>query len=581
LAPDSIGQMAYHSLLNYMPKDGEKFSETGVWVMLSFNGQILVTTAEDGLFLHDGQTFSRFKTAADTFLSEGLLYNTCRLLDGKLAFATRRMGVAILDEDGNGARFLTKENGLTGNVVFDVFDVFQDSEGGLWLATQDGITRVELNSPFTKLSQEKTANSLISVLHRFKSKLFAGIVLGTYYLDASQKSFQPIHGTKTFGNSFISIGNTFFVSDLEMIFSIDRNLKVHKLFDTNSAYLFQSAIDSNVIYAIDRTGFWMFRYEQGILTQILEAIPIDIELASLAEDGDGSLWIQTFYEGLYHVQSSAGSVFASTDMEQITFTLYDKEKGIPGKSCLVYTIEEKTRLATDAGLFRFEHDSKTFIPDTLLGKEFADGTYSLANIVKDYHRDLWIWAKTPEGFELGKAIKQDDGTFRWNAVPDFRRLDLNNVLTFYPEYDAILKKDIIWVSTNDGLFRYEPGNQKDPLPAQFKTIIRRVTVNQDSLLYGGTTNPQQEKAYVLTSENNNLLFKFSATSFDRTEANQFQYRLEGYEKKWSPWTTEVQKAYTNLSSGDYVFRVRSKNAYGAIGTTDSFTFKVLPPLYLT
>jgi hypothetical protein len=144
LAPDSIGQMAYHSLLNYMPKDSEKFgevwdvvsasdgvyfkthdkvfhwdrtkittinsvnayrlyvvkdvvyarddgtglmkisgdstilipdgkklSEIGVWDMLPFNGQILVTTAEDGLFLHDGQKFSRFKSAADTFLIEG------------------------------------------------------------------------------------------------------------------------------------------------------------------------------------------------------------------------------------------------------------------------------------------------------------------------------------------------------------------------------------------------------------------------------------------------------------------------------------------------------------------------------
>ncbi len=366
-----------------------------------------------------------------------------------------------------------------------------------------------------------------------------------------------------------------------MTFSIDRNLKVHKLFDTNSAYLFQSAIDSNVIYALDRTGFWMFRYEQGVLRPIIETIPIDIELESLAEDGDGSLWVQTYYEGLYHVQSSAGSVFSSTNLDQITFTLYDKEKGLPGKSWPVYTIDGKTRLASEEGLFRFEHKSKTFIPDTLLGKEFANGTYAVAGLKKDDHGVLWIWAKTPEGYELGKAIKRDDGTFRWKAVPDFRRLDLNNVQTFYPEYDEILKKDIIWVSTNDGLFRYEPKDQTERPPAQFGTFIRRVVVNQDSLLYGGTAVSKREKPRMLTSENNNLLFRFSATSYDRTEANQFQYQLDGYEKTWSPWTLEVQKAYTNLSAGDYVFRVRSKNPYGTIGTTDSFTFKVLPPLYLT
>ena len=554
---------------------GEAFAEIGVWNMLPLDDKILVTTAEDGLYLYDGHTFSRFESAADQFLIDGFLYNTCELASGRFAFATQRNGVAILDRDGRAASYLTKEDGLPVNVIYDVF---QDTQGGLWLCTEQGISRVEISAPFSMLPRENIADATIETLYRFQDNLFAGIVLGTRYFDASQKIFQPVHGTDSFGNSYVSIGQSLFATDIEMLFAIDKNFNAKELFLTDNGYMFQSAIDSNIIYVVDRIGLWMFRHQKGVLTHILETIPVEIELASLAEDGDGTLWIATYYEGVYQVKSSAGNVFSSTDVAQITFTHYDKEKGPPGNTWQVYTIAGKTRFATDAGLFQFAPEAKTFVRDSLLGKEFANGINTVAGLKIDQSGRVWVWAKTPEGHELGKVVQQDNGALQWHPDPQLRRLDLKNLMTFYPEFDQTTDADIIWISTDDGLIRYKP-NGHPRTPAHFDTFIRQVTVNADSLIYGGAVADEPEKSRVLTSENNNVLFRFSATSYDKPEATHFQYRLNGYEKSWSPWTLETQKAYTNLADGEYEFHVRAQNVYGAVGTTDSFSFSILPAWY--
>lgn len=650
LAPDSIGQMSYFSLLDYMPKDsekfgevwdvvsvsdgiyfktqdkvfrwdrtqitainsvdayrlyviddevyarhqgtgllkisndsailipdGDKFSDIGVWDMLPFDDRILVTTAQDGLYLYDGQTFSRFKTEADEFLNEGQLYNSCLLSNGHLAFATTRSGVAIIDKNGHTISYLTKDSGLANNAVFDVF---QDKQNGLWLATEDGITRVEISSTFSMLPIERTGDARIWTLYRFQNQLFATNTYGLYYLDELNNAFKPVTGIESSGNSYVTIGRTLFASDIDKMSYIDGNNNARMLFDLNNSFLFQSAIDTNIIFAIDRTGFSMFRYKQGTLVQPFETLPIDIELEWIAEDGDGSLWLKTSYEGIFHMRSSAGNFSSTTNSNQITLELYNKDNGFPGDSRRIFTVEGKTRFATNMGLFCFNQSSKTFVPDSLLGKNFANGTYIVLELEKDHHGNLWIWTQTPVGNELGKAVKQDNGMFNWQADPKFRRLDLNNVLTIYPDYIESSSKDILWVSTNDGLFRYKLSDSSFH-KTEFPTVIRSVTVNEDSLIYGGTAHSGAEKPRVLTANTRNILFRFTAVSYDKTEVNQFQYRLKGNDEAWSSWTKETQKAYTNLSAGDYVFHVHSKNVYGNLGTEDKFTFTILPPWYLS
>src|SRR5690606_2380085 len=80
---------------------------------------------------------------------------------------------------------------------------------------------------------------------------------------------------------------------------------------------------------------------------------------------------------------------------------------------------------------------------------------------------------------------------------------------------------------------------------------------------------------------NSMQFEFSCTNFLDEKRNQYQYMLEGFDEKWSDWTTDTKKQYTNLYEGDYIFRVRSKNTYNNKGIEATYKFTIMPPWYRT
>jgi len=60
---------------------------------------------------------------------------------------------------------------------------------------------------------------------------------------------------------------------------------------------------------------------------------------------------------------------------------------------------------------------------------------------------------------------------------------------------------------------------------------------------------------------------------------EYQYKLEGYETSWSPWTTSTSKNYYDLVGGTYTFHIQARDKAGniAIPLTRSFTVPLNQP----
>jgi hypothetical protein len=77
-------------------------------------------------------------------------------------------------------------------------------------------------------------------------------------------------------------------------------------------------------------------------------------------------------------------------------------------------------------------------------------------------------------------------------------------------------------------------------------------------------------------------FDFVALHYLRPEDNLYSWKLENYDKDWSVPSKERKTSYTNLSPGDYVFRVRASNADGVWNEEGvSIAMTILPPWWLT
>ena len=554
--------------------NGKKFASIGIYDMLPFENKILITTNTDGLFLYDGYVFKHFKTKADAFLKQNKLYNTCELNNGNFAIATQRGGVAVINKAGELIRIVNSKDGLQSDVVYDVYP---DNQDGLWVSTSEGISRIEISSPFTIIPKSNTGNNFLSSIYSFRNILYGTNSLGIYYLDESSSMFEPVAGVNSGGSNFISADNRLFATTTNMVCEI-KNHVAKKIFDFSAPLLFKSTIDTNIFFVVYRIGLAILKYDNGKLHLLKNLPQISDEIEYIVEDGDKSLWIKTFYEGIIHFTCIQGNLFSDSSKCKIKIEQFNKQNGFPGDNYNIRSVNGKILFATEYGLFRFNRNTKKFIPDSTFGSSFANSKNTILLFEENKNSNLWLLVKTKDGNKLGKAFKQADGKYLWQPFPVFQRLDLNNIFTMYSVYKR--KKEYLWISTDEGLILYDSG-RIIRYYNKFSTLIRKVFINNDSLIYGGDAEQLTNTNKVFSFKNNNISFIFASPCFDKSDDNQFQYFLESNDDGWSEWTKATEKEYTNLSSGDYKFHVRSKNIYGILGKEAVYSFTILSPWYFS
>jgi diguanylate cyclase (GGDEF)-like protein len=79
-----------------------------------------------------------------------------------------------------------------------------------------------------------------------------------------------------------------------------------------------------------------------------------------------------------------------------------------------------------------------------------------------------------------------------------------------------------------------------------------------------------------------VTFRFAALDFTGPAENRYAYRLEGFDSGWVDAGNHREATYTNLSGGDYAFRVRAANSDGRWTDTPlSLRLHVAPPPWAT
>jgi signal transduction histidine kinase/DNA-binding response OmpR family regulator len=178
------------------------------------------------------------------------------------------------------------------------------------------------------------------------------------------------------------------------------------------------------------------------------------------------------------------------------------------------------------------------------------------------------------------------------------------------------KKDGVWILTSEGLSRIN--TQKGIISAYSKennlyTHNTGLLTHEDEVLVSAElsgfykfkatdikTNPVPPPVHIISIKingiplddaklNNEMLklnhnessieFEFTALNYLSPEKNRYKYKLEGFDNAWK--TTGADKrfaTYTNLSPGDYAFRVLGSNNNGVWNQPgDTFEFTILPP----
>jgi signal transduction histidine kinase/ligand-binding sensor domain-containing protein/DNA-binding NarL/FixJ family response regulator len=149
--------------------------------------------------------------------------------------------------------------------------------------------------------------------------------------------------------------------------------------------------------------------------------------------------------------------------------------------------------------------------------------------------------------------------------------------------DCIKTRDgKLWLATDKGLATIDPikikRNPQPPLVEIEELIADGVTTHIGSLrLQYGEDTPLN-----IPAGTNRLEFKYTGLSFVKSRKIKFKVKLDEYDDNWREMGIDRSTDYTNLSPGNYTFRVTACNSDGVWNKEGaSFSFYLHPYIYQT
>jgi signal transduction histidine kinase len=145
----------------------------------------------------------------------------------------------------------------------------------------------------------------------------------------------------------------------------------------------------------------------------------------------------------------------------------------------------------------------------------------------------------------------------------------------FPDPDGV-----VWFGVVNFAYRYMP-RAESSVSQPGAALIRRVAVTNGAAIFNGTDSGQSQAAPELPFQWNELHFDFAMPSYVDPKANEFQSKLEGFDGRWSGWSRDSKRYYTNLPAGTYRFLVRARNIQGQQSIPVEYAFSILAPWYKT
>lgn len=526
------------------------------------DGQVIAVTST-GFF--DFHTEVEIETTAGlrASLKDQTLYRM-KLIGDRYIFIYTWNGLVIADRSGRLIKRIDKKMGLAESFVFKG-DL--DDSGMLWVATNNGISKIDIFSPFSVLDERLGIEGVLTDAKLQDDKLYVGGMSGIF-TENWETLFDPsihpslknvsnaiVHGLLATQSGLLTLNeytpNTIYSGNTA--FEIDGTEK--EIFWSgaelpNSEDLILGSL-TGIIVHVSKVG------EKWGVKHVLDTKLSDVRL--LVIDAAGAIWITSTTEGIYRLE------YDPLSMQTTSAKRYGISEGLPSdRENFVSMFGSELLVATTKGIYQYNEVKDAFEPDDRFTKLVGQEKVELPIVGSD--SSLFYYTD-----KLHMLKKESNG---WKKTT-FPNLDYKKY--GFPGISVIDDKNVLQ-STPNGLIHLDPtllAIQGD-LQVNLNSFQ---SLNSDSIFYGGfdVYNPD----IILDADDDGVRFQFASNFANLPELNLYRWRLLGMEEQWSDWTAERSKDYTNLPHGDYTFEVVTKNAEGVESQPDTIQFTIATPWYFT
>ncbi|RZL45345.1 MAG: transcriptional regulator [Pedobacter sp.] len=560
--------------------------QSSITSISGYNGDtLLVSTLKKGLFLIYNSQLFPFKTKLDNVFFNDRIFFANQFNKNLYAVGTTSGGVYLMNKRGELTQKYNYREGLQNN---NVRGILLDRDKNMWLALDDGIAYIAINSAVKNISPDRNKQITSYAFRKINQNIYIGTSNGLYtskiYTNASDISlstsaFEEVKNTKGQVWGLDEINNQLLMAHEDGTSVINEAVAtpVYTLPGTWMFQPLQSVFPARDILAGTYSGLQKISYENGLFKNSGKINGINETLRFIVVDNNDNIWASHPYHGVYRIALSADRKTVNKT------TLFTDKNGLPSKLYnYVFRIKNRVVIATVKGIYEYDAVHNHFSRFKMFGNEFNNT--SIQYLKEDNEGNVW--------FVSNKKV----------GVIDFHKPSANSAFTiiYLPELDGkvvggfesiyTLDNENVFIGANKGAYHinYERYVANLAKPTALIGAIK-LTGQKDSIVFGGyfTKNgqavPIQDVSKLPEYKNalNSIHFEFSSTLFEHEKNTRFSYQLVGFDDEWSAWSSKSEKDYTNLPSGKYTFNIKARTDAGNESDVVTYSFIVLPAWYST
>jgi ligand-binding sensor domain-containing protein/class 3 adenylate cyclase len=600
------------------------------------SGNLWIGTEEGGISCYDRKTFRNFNDKNGPGAS--FVNDICIDRFGLIWIGTRGRGVYCYD--GHNFTNYSVANGLANNYVNCITE---DNDGGLWIGTYGGgASRFNGRAFTTYTTKEGLTNNVVIGITQDKSGnlWFASDGGGaSRYNNKTFTTFSSQQGLVDSQLTGIAVdrdGNVWFGSpDYGVCFYDGKKITTYTtaqgLVGKSVGYIFQDKNGrmwfgtSGGVSCFDGATFKNFTTDQGLPSNSVNTIQ---------QDESGNMWFGTYgggvscYKGNSFVtytdkQGLCNNSIISSCMDKHGNFWFGSDGGgvsrFDGKTFMTFTTTDGLSDNVILGCVEDKNNKLWF--GTNIG---------LSGLLAFKKRPTAVNEQTDNsGYLVDADNDLPNSELLDNYVPVFEKYNFKNG---FPVKDVNINavfvdsNGIIWAGTGNKLVRFDYSelykNKQQPYiyingikiggeNIGWNTLLNNRLKTKDTLsiyseeisTFGKILSPETRDSMLrkfgdiyfdsiakfypvpvelhLPYRHNSIMFEFGAVETANPYLVNYQYKLQGYDKDWSPLTNRTSATFGNIREGTYTFMVKAQSPQGIWSEPLLYTFKVLPPVYRT
>lgn len=568
------------------------------------SNQRLWIGTEDGLHLFDRDTGNittfRHDENDDTSLSDNIIRSILEDSRGVLWIGTENGGLNALTGSSGEFRFTRFESNINNPFSLPhpaVKVMYESSDQMFWVGTgSGGISYTSLKEPSFEhykyepyLEASLSSNSILSFTEADENVILVGtdgggITLidtnsGDFYHFMSEEEnpaslssdfVRSLH-TDERGDIWIGYYNggvTRYVPETGDVTHLraEPGNTDGKLVTDHVFVIYEDTENDHMWFGTDFGGLNRFDTESEEFLPFSDPFLSYLAVRTIYEDSQGIIWIGTEGGGLLQLDKDTTSLLNWFIQGAFGLT-----------SNTVYTIHEDMNGViwagtAEDGLFRYDRDNRLFTPVSV-DEELFD--LSILGILEDSDGNLWL--SSDNGLYMFNPAENE--SVRYGMEHNIQGNEFNTGAYFKDS------SGYMYFGGINGFNRFHPDSVSVNMSVSpvvltdFRVFNEPVVPGPESPLRKQISRAEE---IILPWDASVLTFEYVALNYNLNKGEQFSYRLEGFDSDWNSVGNQRTATYTNLSPGEYTFRVRAANADGIWSEADtSIALVITPPFWQT